>query len=150
MNAVIKDESHSMTVVLSDNATQELLGTTADNLRSDNNTDDRKEVPPIAVSLLGTPRKMKIRMTNTSKDNNIRFIVTNIEKTPSEVPPSMTTPPPDRPTSSKNTNEESVQNYQQSKQNVRRSLPFENPGKFSFLVYIYIRVNTYCQNGEYI
>ncbi|CAI9259461.1 unnamed protein product [Lactuca saligna] len=127
LNAVIKDESHSMTVVLSDNATQELLGTTADNLRSDNNTDDRKEVPPIAISLLGTPRKMKIRMTNTSKDNNIRFIVTNIEKMPSEVPPSMTTPPPDRPTSSKNTNEESAQNYQQSKQNVRRSLPFENP-----------------------
>ncbi|CAI9284902.1 unnamed protein product [Lactuca saligna] len=126
LNAVIKDESHSMTVVLSDNATQELLGTTADNLRSDN-TDDRKEVPPIAISLLGTPRKMKIRMTNTSKDNNIRFIVTNIEKMPSEVPPSMTTPPPDRPTSSKNTNEESAQNYQQSKQNVRRSLPFENP-----------------------
>lgn len=89
-------------------------------------------------------------MTNTSKDNNIRFIVTNIEKTPSEVPPSMTTPPPDRPTSSKNTNEESAQNYQHSKQNVRRSLPFENPGKFSFLVYIYIRVNTYRQNGEYI
>lgn len=69
-------------------------------------------------------------MTNTSTDNNIRFIVTNIEKTDSDVPSSITTPAPDRPTSSQNTEKESCSLHQQGKLNVRRSLPFENPGKF--------------------
>nr|KAJ0215937.1 hypothetical protein LSAT_V11C300152420 [Lactuca sativa] len=111
----------------SNSATQDLFGTTSDNLRSENNINDRKQLQPIATSSQGTPKKMMIRMTNTSTDNNIRFIVTNIEKTDSDVPSSITTPAPDRPTSSQNTEKESCSLHQQGKLNVRRSLPFENP-----------------------
>ncbi|CAH1416411.1 unnamed protein product [Lactuca virosa] len=127
LNAIIKDKSYSMTVVLSDSATQDLFGTTTDNLRSENNINDRKQLPPIATCSQGTPKKMMIRMTNTSTDNNIRFIVTNIEKTASDIPSSITTPAPNRPTSSQNTEKESTSLHQQGKLNVRRSLPFENP-----------------------
>ncbi|CAH1415083.1 unnamed protein product [Lactuca virosa] len=123
LNAIIKDETHS----ISDNASQDLFGTTSDKLISENNINDRKELPQIAICLQGIPKKMIVRMTNTSTENNIRFIVTNIEKPPSEIPSSITTPAPDHPTSSQTTDKESSSIRQQTKLNVRRSLPFEIP-----------------------
>ncbi|CAH1424374.1 unnamed protein product [Lactuca virosa] len=81
LSAIITDESQSMIVVLSDNATQDLFGTTSDKLISDDDINHRKQLPPIAA-LQGIPKKMKLHMTNTSTDNNIRFIITNIDKPP--------------------------------------------------------------------
>lgn len=46
-------------------------------------------------------KKMKMRKTNTSTDNNIRFIITDIEKFTSEEVSFITTPPPHHATSSK-------------------------------------------------
>ncbi|CAI9285064.1 unnamed protein product [Lactuca saligna] len=84
LSAIITDGSQSITVVLSDNATQYLFGTTSDKLISHDDINHRKHLPPIASTLQRIPKKMKLRMTNTSTYNNIRFTVTNIDKSPYE------------------------------------------------------------------
>ncbi|CAH1422882.1 unnamed protein product [Lactuca virosa] len=126
LSAIITDEIQSMTIVLSDNATQDLFGTTSDKLISHDNINHRKILPPIASALQGIPKKMKLRMTNTSTDNNIRFIITDIDKSPSEEKIPIRTPPTQQSTSSKHNEKESTSIPQQGRLNVRRSLPFES------------------------
>ncbi|CAH1430050.1 unnamed protein product [Lactuca virosa] len=126
LSAIITDESQSMTIVLSDNATQDLFGTTSDKLISHDDINHRKILPLIASALQGIPKKMKLRMTNTSTDNKIRFIITDIDKSPSEEKIPIRTPLMQQPTSSKHNEKESTSIPQQGRLNVRRSLPFES------------------------
>ncbi|CAH1420083.1 unnamed protein product [Lactuca virosa] len=126
LSATITDENHSITALLSDNATQDLFGSTFDKLISDDDINHRGRLPPIATVVQGIPKKMKLRITNTSTDNNIHFMITNIEKTHPQETVCATTPITDHPSPSKHTEKDSSSIPQHSRLNVRRSLPFEN------------------------
>ncbi|CAI9279745.1 unnamed protein product [Lactuca saligna] len=126
LSATLTDENNSIVALLSDNATQDLFGSTADKLIPDDDINCRGQLPAIATTVQGIAKKMKLRITNTSTDTNIRFMITDIEKSNPQETAYPTTPAPHHRSPSKDSEKDCSSVPQHSRANVRRSLPFES------------------------
>ncbi|KAL7613873.1 hypothetical protein Lser_V15G05243 [Lactuca serriola] len=118
--ATINDQCDSMTITLSDNAAKKLFGTTSDMLIAEDDPDHRKNLPPIINDSKGVMKKMTLRMTKTLNNSNIRFILTEIEQSPT-----ITTPHPHTPTTFDITNKPTTSSSQQQPVKVRKTIMFE-------------------------
>ncbi|CAI9271488.1 unnamed protein product [Lactuca saligna] len=125
--ATITDPTSSMTVTLSDNAGQKIFGTTADKLILEGDPNHRKKLPNIIKETEGITKKMKLRITNTSTERNIRFIITDIEDNSSQSS-SITTPPSENTSSSNVPHKTPTCSSAQNQPKVKRALNFENTG----------------------
>ncbi|CAI9288490.1 unnamed protein product [Lactuca saligna] len=125
--ATITDPTSSMTVTLSDNASQKIFGTTADKLILEGDPNHRKKLPNIIKETEGITKKMKLRITNTSTERNIRFIITDIEDNSSQSS-SITTPPSENTSSSNVPHKTPTCSSAQNQPKVKRALNFENTG----------------------
>lgn len=121
--ATINDQCDSMTVTLSDNAAKKLFGTTSDMLIAEDDPDHRKNLPPIINDSKGVMKKMTLRMIKTLNNSNIRFILTEIEQSPT-----ITTPHPHTPTTFDITNKPTTSSSQQQPVKVRKTIMFEEAG----------------------
>ncbi|CAI9276910.1 unnamed protein product [Lactuca saligna] len=126
LSATLTDENNSIVALLSDNAAQDLFGSTADKLIPDDDINCRGQLPAIATTVQGIAKKMKLRITNTSTDTNIRFMITDIEKSNPQETTYPTTPAPHHQSPSKDSEKDCSSVPQHSRANVRRSLPFES------------------------
>lgn len=125
--ATITDPTSSMTVTLSDNVGQKIFGTTADKLILEGDPNHRKKLPTIIKETEGITKKMKLRITNTSTERNIRFIITDIEDNSSQSS-SITTPPSENTSSSNVPHKTPTSSSAQNQPKVKRALNFENTG----------------------
>ncbi|CAH1421681.1 unnamed protein product [Lactuca virosa] len=120
-----------MTVTLSNNVAQKIFGTTADKMIVEDDPNHRKKLPTIIKETKGIMKKMKLRITNTSNERNICFIIIDIEDNSSESS-SITTPPPQNTSSSNIPHKTHTSSPRQDHPKVRKALTFENPGMDKF------------------
>ncbi|CAI9277033.1 unnamed protein product [Lactuca saligna] len=122
LSATLTDENNSIVALLSDNATQDLFGSTADKLIPDDDINCRGQLPAIATTVQGIAKKMKLRITNTSTDTNIRFMITDIEKSNPQETAYPTTPAPHHRSPSKDSEKDCSSVPQHSRANVKREI----------------------------
>lgn len=150
LSATLADENNSIVALLSDNAAQDLFGSTADKLIPDDDINCRGQLPAIATTVQGIAKKMKLRITNTSTDTNIRFMITDIEKSNPQETAYPTTPAPHHRSPSKDNEKDCSSVPQHSRANVRRSLPFESQGKYFSIICIHYKVTSYIFVNKYV
>nr|KAJ0223292.1 hypothetical protein LSAT_V11C200065910 [Lactuca sativa] len=86
VSAVVTDNTDSMTIFMSDEATQTLTNATSEELINRNLSQPRDILPPTLERCKGSTRNWFIQCTNLSATNNIRFIITSTSETRNREP----------------------------------------------------------------
>ncbi|CAH1436179.1 unnamed protein product [Lactuca virosa] len=86
VSAVVTDNTDSMTIFMSDEATQTLTKATSEELINRNLSQPRDILPPTLERCKGSTRNWFIQCTNLSATNNIRFIITSTSETGNREP----------------------------------------------------------------
>ncbi|CAH1422640.1 unnamed protein product [Lactuca virosa] len=118
-----------MNVTLSDNAMQKLTGTTSDKNIQENEHNNRKKLPPSITKYKIFSKKMAVQMMKTSTTNNIRFVVTDVERITTSQSVALTTPATQIKVTSNISDVYLTSSSNPLKSKVARTLTFEDSGK---------------------
>nr|KAJ0218962.1 hypothetical protein LSAT_V11C300111960 [Lactuca sativa] len=93
----LSDTTNTISAIISNTLCQKLLNSTLQNVIANNNTIDRKTLPPFITQQKGRSKNMSVQILKASARDNLRFIIvdieslnsisqTNVPTTPAQVP----------------------------------------------------------------
>nr|KAJ0215548.1 hypothetical protein LSAT_V11C300111980 [Lactuca sativa] len=108
----LSDTTNTISTIISNTLCQKLLNSTLQNLIANNNTIDRKTLPPFIAQQKGRSKNMSVQILKASDRDNLRFIIVDIESLNSilqkNVPTTPTHVPTTRSTMQQNTHESTM------------------------------------------
>ncbi|CAH1436432.1 unnamed protein product [Lactuca virosa] len=128
LSGTITDPTNSMDVTFTDNVLQKLTGTTSEKLIDEKDPDNRKKLPSAVNEIKGLVTKMALQMMKTSTNENLRFIITDVEENTVKQNPTPLTPAPVTPPNTKTTDIHSSSSSGPHRPLIRRSLTYEHEG----------------------